>query len=491
MSSNALIIELREDQSQRLEDALRKISLAPQLAEELLDETINFIREHFIPTVRALLEKYYKGLDVESPPPSYNEERREFNPGQWVGVFSFHSEVLDCDVILKISPKVGNQAFENMVKGAVALVSMLGFPSLEVVGLNLYGRGYISDVVSYSYLFRRNFELALHEGLPTAIRVREEIRPDALGSFNRSKTVTLLSRGIPLVVSTRRSVELNMKALSFLTSFNTELMRALIRVRNQLSGDPRLLTICNLLDSSIIYHWYVSERFRAMGTERVEFSLDDLAELRRVVWRNKWFLSLLDLYEAFISSVPPTLRLERRLLRETPIQPLPTSKIYELWVLYMLSLTLKGLIGKKPSVGAKDGGMILAFQKVVLSYNLPIKEWSVLFSEAGVTPPRPDYVLREDEKSVAIDAKYKSRIDTGDMERMLAYIADYSLPQNSKEVKGAFVTLPSKESEGILASRKDINPPLNLYRFHANPANIDESLKSIRRLCYLALGKLY
>jgi len=491
MSSDALIIELHEDRSQRLEDALRKIGLTPSLTGELLDEIIGFIKENLIPTVRALLEKYYRGLDIESPPPTYDEERGEFNPGQWVGTFLFHSRALDCKVLIKVSPKVGDKAFENMVKGAAALVSMLGFPSIEVVGLNLHGRGYISNVISYSCLFRKNLELALHEGLPVAIRVREEIRPDALGSFNRSKTITLLSRGIPLVVSTRRSIELSMKALSFLMSFNAELMGALIKVRNQLSEDPRLSTICNLLDMSIVYHWYVSERFRAMGAEEAEISLDDLAELRRIVWRNKWFLSLLDLYEAFISSVPPTLRLERRLLRETPIQPLPTSKIYELWVLYMLSLTLKGLIGKKPSVGAKDGGMILAFQKVVLSYNLPIKEWSVLFSEAGVTPPRPDYVLREDEKSVAIDAKYKSRIDTGDMERMLAYIADYSLPQNSKEVKGAFVTLPSKESEGILASRKDINPPLNLYRFHANPANIDESLKSIRRLCYLALGKLY
>ena len=487
MYSNNLVIELREDRGQRLEDVLRELSLAPQLAEGFLNEIIIFIRERLIPTVRALLEKYYKGLDIESPPPSYNEERREFNPGQWVGTFSFHSGVLDCDVIVKISPKVGDYAFENMVKGAVALVSMLGFPSLEVVGLNLYGHGYITDVISYSCLFRRNFELALHEGLPTAIRVREELRPDAMGSFNLPKTIALLSRGIPLIVSTRRSVELSMKALSFLMSFNAELLRALIRMRSRLSEDPRLSMVCNLLNANIVYHWYVSERLKIMGAEEVEISPDDLTELRRAVWRNRWFLSLLDLYEAFISSIPPTLRLEKKLLKETPIQPLPTSKLYELWVLHILCLALKDLTGKRPVIKTGDGGMILTFGKKFLSYNLPIKKWSVLFSKARIPPPRPDYVLRENENSAAIDAKYKTRIDTGDMERMLAYIADYSLPQNSKEVKGAFVTLPSEEAEGVLTSRMDLNPPIKIYRFYADPIDINESLKSIRKLCCLAL----
>lgn len=67
---------------------------------------------------------------------------------------------------------------------------------------------------------------------------------------------------------------------------------------------------------------------------------------------------------------------------------------------------------------------------------------------------RPDFrfEVRSNHRCIVLDAKYKRQIDTGDHERLLAYVLEYAEPVNG-ELYGAFVTLEDTEVKKTHASR--------------------------------------
>ena len=121
-------------------------------------------------------------------------------------------------------------------------------------------------------------------------------------------------------------------------------------------------------------------------------------------------------------------------------------------------------------------------------FNLSRREWSRLISTFA-RPPRPDYILAGKGRTAVADAKYKERLDTGDVERIIAYIVDYAEPQeeNHNEIKGFLLMLRSPVSPPIV-ERIDITPKLKIYVNEVNPSEPRRAKKTATIICNKVFG---
>lgn len=488
MSNSQLIITLEEDRLYKEEQFLQLIKLTrANITEEdgkkLFREIVDLKLEQFI---RYLLRSVYKGVGIESPPPSFDPERNSLNFGQWVGIYRFESATLGEEVRIRVRPKVSEVAFMTMLNESISLVEMLGTPMMDVLWTNLYGKGYIRENVAYSALLQRITEIVIRSLTPTAF-AKEFLSAEGVGNFNRARSIAYLSHGVPLVLCIRRNIEPNPAPLILLARFHMRLMNNLDNEIKNLQTDDVALPLISLLRGRMAYHAYVlstgvlSQYFQNL----VSYGIEDqelLDEASSVADENNWVKQLIMLYRAYIAKVKSKYALESKLRPLLPLQPLPSSKVYELWVLSLLIRVFQERNNIKPEYKHADGGLGVRFDSKELSFNISRREWSRLSIPMGDFP-RPDYIAKGENKMVAIDAKYRSLSDVRleDIERMIAYIVYYSTPQDSEEVKGLLVTLgPSdNESLSLYGRREDITPPIKLYSTTADPRFVRNSIRNI------------
>lgn len=243
-----------------------------------------------------------------------------------------------------------------------------------------------------------------------------------------------------------------------------------------------------MIEDRIKYHSFVlfNDVIKPFVSSVGAMNLEDaevLNEARKQAGKARWIRDIIDLYESFICKRPPLFDLLQEWKQKIPIQPLPTSKVYELWILSLLTKIFAENIGKRPKITQKDGGFEFDFEHAKIEFNIASREWSKIFSKVGHVP-RPDFMLLNDGHRVVADAKYREigRLQLEDLERIVAYILDYSEPQDHEEIKGFLVTLGLNNGLELLTERKDTTPNIRIYKVNADPRNKEKALFGLRQI---------
>lgn len=81
------------------------------------------------------------------------------------------------------------------------------------------------------------------------------------------------------------------------------------------------------------------------------------------------------------------------------------------------------------------------------------------------------------------DTKYRElrRLNVEDIERIIAYIIDYSEPQDHEEIKGFLITLDGGQPHGVI-ERTDITPSIRIYHLSADPRQRDVALSALEEV---------
>jgi uncharacterized protein YihD (DUF1040 family) len=66
-----------------------------------------------------------------------------------------------------------------------------------------------------------------------------------------------------------------------------------------------------------------------------------------------------------------------------------------------------------------------------------------------------------------------------DVERIIAYVVDYSEPQDHEEIKGFLITLGESDLGPIIA-RIDTTPNIKIYHLTADPRQKDAALSRLK-----------
>jgi hypothetical protein len=196
---------------------------------------------------------------------------------------------------------------------------------------------------------------------------------------------------------------------------------------------------------------------------------------------NTWLRALADLYESYNSRLAGV-----EVRRELPLQLLPSSKVFELWVLKLIVEAL-GINGGV-RVERVDSGLTIGANGVKLHYNKPYREGRLLRGLRGLLKDgalRPDYVVERKGEVVVADAKYKVRISVGDVERMAAYIVDVATPlrADGERLVGVLVVLTgNKPRISKAVADEELTTKHELRVAHVNPGKEHklDNVKAVR-----------
>jgi len=183
---------------------------------------------------------------------------------------------------------------------------------------------------------------------------------------------------------------------------------------------------------------------------------------------NTWLRALADLYESYNSRLAGV-----EVRRELPLQLLPSSKVFELWVLKLIIEALGVNGGVR--VERVDSGLTIGANGVKLHYNKPYREGRLLRGLRKLLRDgalKPDYVVERKGEVVVADAKYKVRISVGDVERMTAYIVDLATPlrADGERLIGVLVVLTgSKPRTSKAVADEELTTKHELRVAHVNP----------------------
>jgi len=442
-------------------------------------------------TFEALRRSVYSELLIEAADPHYSPHYHEFNPGGWVGTFRFDLDSLGQPIRVQVLPKVGTQAFSLMVNEITELVPVIGLPAMDVVFRNVFGDTSITRLVTYSNLVRELTELALAEGLPRTTIQRRFQAPNAMGTIDVPRTANLLRRGLQLVSSSREVISLADLPRLVLAQFHARLLSGLVGLRRETGavaeawlGDP-----FRRLEN---YHRFVlldDDFFELLdGAVKEDLGTPEvLSEARKLAGRNESLAQAIDAYEHFLQDLrwgELTFGQAKDLL---PLQPVPGSKVYELWILRLILDSIGQLSGlhrpRLQKLAMTRTGLQLSFGHVELAYNCSVERWSKILRQLGLTA-RPDYLINPGRGMAAVDAKYKSfhNLSPSDMERLLAYLLDFSEPQNATEVK-AFLVLLNHLEPWSAFEREDLVPPARVFTLEASPEQPREARENIGWMC--------
>jgi hypothetical protein len=186
---------------------------------------------------------------------------------------------------------------------------------------------------------------------------------------------------------------------------------------------------------------------------------------------NTWLKAIADLYESYNSQVAGI----EPFKPELPLQLIPSSKVFELWALRIITEAL-GI--SKGNVKLEDAGLIIEGKDLKLHYNTAYAEGrlskelrSRMLIKDGEL--RPDYrVERRGEITVA-DAKYKDKLSTQDMERIITYIVDIATPlkTNGDRLVGVLILLTKKEPKiSNIVGDKELTTKHELRIVRVNPS---------------------
>lgn len=487
-----VLLEIREDLEYHEDSFVQQLEakgIKHPEAVNVWHEFFRFVHEDLSKFIRVLCAYIYEDLEIEASPPSANDVRNTVSLGEWVGVYRFYSDSLGSEVELRVVPKVGTVYFFQMLNDISGLVTMLGYPAMNVVWFNTYGYSHIRNCVSYSGMLEQMTELTMSEGFPPITTPREIVSDGAVGHINRSRTLMFLSEGAPFAVVKRQEISYPKLPLMVFAKFHATIGRALLQLLNDVQSDliPELKPLENMLMDRIRYHSYIltTDIVRALVDMAYATDLESIEILEKAkeqVGKSRWLRDIIDLYQSYVFRRPLAFDLLERWRRNVPLQPIPSSKVYELWILTLFSSIFMDRLRTHPTIRERDGGFEFDFDAAEIQYNVARADWSKLFSRI-TRAPRPDFMLANGGRRAVADAKYREprRLNVEDVERIIAYIIDYSEPQDHEEIKGFLITLGEGQLHGVI-ERTDITPNIRIHHLSADPRQRDAALSALEKV---------
>jgi len=492
--SSSLELPLKEDKwydYDRFAKWVRKrvsATLSSSCLEELFDGVRRFVDGTLRPAIESLI---VKDLDVESPPPI--ARRDWFNLGRWVGFFEVEGPLCGFDsVVMEVEPKVGWDRFKYMVEESLKIPAIIGFESLAPILANLMPYSdYVVDII-YSDLAYRYTEMALRGPLPRIV-VEDVvvISEGLLGRLDVVRTLKLKVAGSQLISSRRARLAYAHMPLILVARFHYILLKRLNKIVEDLErigGHEVLRGVLGQIEMLRRRHAYILTLtpIAAYLDLALRADVEDSVLVREARARsgvNTWLRALADLYESYNSRLAGV-----EVRRELPLQLLPSSKVFELWVLKLIMEAL-GVDGGV-RVERVDSGLSVEANGVKIHYNKPYREGRLLRGLRELLKDgalRPDYVVELNGEVVVADAKYKARVSVGDVERMTAYIVDLATPlrADGERLVGVLVVLTgNKPKTSKAVADEELTTKHELRVAHVNPGEKHKhgNLKTVKEV---------
>jgi len=457
----------------------------------MFDRVRDYIAKKLGPVIANV--KRMGWIDIESSAPLASDD--EFNLGQWVGMFKLDETMGGREVIIEVEPKIGWDLFNRMLNDALKLPVMLGHASLRPIMHNLLPSAeYVADII-YSALAREYTEMAFTEPLPKIVEYRWMISEGQLGKVDVRETARLQFLGVPLIVSLRLSLANALPPMVMLARFHYKLfmrLRELSESLRKLSGTNTLEPTRSWIEELMMCHWYIltSSPLSAYLDLAVNMDIDDeelIRETRERSGVNTWLRALADVYEAYNARIAGAEVKEPKV----PIQLLPSSKVFELWVLGLLikalgiDLRRSHVLGGSYSISIRDGNIKLNYNRYYRKFLITKLIDKKLLSEKAKL--RPDYVIRINKVNIVADAKYKFILDIDDFERMAAYIINTATPLDvdGRALIGMFIMLTDNDGTGSpevhrIPRNSGISENIELRAVKITPKYPDESINKLK-----------
>jgi hypothetical protein len=398
------------------------------------------------PTIKSIKEKL-RTLDIESPPPRTGDDWFSF--GQWVGFFKLSEPVCGVDTII-VEPKVEKEKFKYMINEALGLPAMIGFESLNIILTNIIPYRYDILPVLYSDIAYKYTEMALRGPLPRIVEDVIMISEGQLGRIDVNETLKLISKGAQLIASHRSKLNQAYMPMMLMAKFHYMLLKGIDNLIIKIESVKELSLIKDQLELLKARHSYIltSTPVSAYLDLALSANIEDSVLIRETRARsgvNTWLKAIADLYESYNSQVAGI----EIFKPELPLQLIPSSKVFELWALKIITEAL-GI--SKGNVRLEDAGLIIEEKDLKLHYNTAYAEGrlskelrSRMLIKDGEL--RPDYRLERRGEITVADAKYKNKLSTQDMERIITYIVDIATPlkTNGDRLVGVLILLTKKE----------------------------------------------
>jgi hypothetical protein len=446
--------------------------LADSCINELFESIKKYISTTLRPTIRSI-KKDLRTLDIESLPPRTGDNW--FNFGQWVGLFKLSEPVCDIDSII-VKSKVGEESFRYMVNEALGLPAMIGFESLNIILTNIIP--YRDDIlpVLYSDIAYKYTEMALRGPLPRIVEDVIMISEGQLGRIDVNETLKLISKGAQLIASHRSKLNQAYMPMILMAKFHYMLLKGIDNLISKIESVKELSLIKAKLELLKARHSYIltSTPVSAYLDLALSANIEDSVLIRETRARsgvNTWLKTIADLYESYNSQVAGI----EPFKPELPLQLIPSSKVFELWALRIITEAL-GI--SKGSVKLEDAGLIIEEKDLKLHYNTAYAEGrlskelrSRMLIKDGEL--RPDYRLERKGEITVADAKYKDKLSTQDMERIITYIVDIATPlkTNGDRLVGVLILLTKKEPKiSNIVGDKELTTKHELRIVRVNPS---------------------
>jgi hypothetical protein len=477
--SSSLELKLREDKRydydrfvERVKEGVG-ITLGSSCLEELFDAVRRFVDGALRPAIESLIAR---DLDVESPPPT--ARRDWFNLGRWVGFFDVGGPLCGFDsVIVEVEPKVGWGKFKYMVEQSLKIPAIIGFESLAPILANLMPYSdYVVDII-YGDLAYRYTEMALRGPLPRIVEDVVVVSEGLLGRVDVVRTLKLRVAGSKLIASRRARLAYAHMPLILVARFHYMLLNRLNKIVEDLGrmgGHEALRGVIERVEMLRRRHAYILTLtpIAAYLDLALRADVEDSVLVREARARsgvNTWLRTLADLYESYNSRLAGV-----EVRRELPLQLLPSSKVFELWVLKLIIEALG--VNRGVRVERVDSGLTIGANWVKIHYNKPYREGRLLRGLRGLLRDgalRPDYLVERNGEVVVADAKYKARVSVGDVERMTAYIVDLATPlrTDGERLVGVLVVLTrGKPRTSKAVADGELTTKHELRVAHVNPS---------------------
>jgi hypothetical protein len=424
------------------------------------------------PTIKSIKEKL-RTLDIESPPPRTGEDWFSF--GQWVGFFKLSEPVCGVDTII-VEPKVEKEKFKYMINEALGLPAMIGFESLNIILTNIIPYRYDILPVLYSDIAYKYTEMALRGPLPRIVEDVIMISEGQLGRIDVNETLKLISKGAQLIASRRSKLNQAYMPMILMAKFHYMLLKGIDNLIIKIESVEGLSLIKAKLELLKARHSYIltSTPVSAYLDLALSANIEDSVLIRETRARsgvNTWLKAIADLYESYNSQVAGI----EIFKPELPLQLIPSSKVFELWALKIITEAL-GI--SKGNVKLEDAGLIIEGKDLKLHYNTTYAEGrlskelrSRMLIKDGEL--RPDYRLERRGEITVADAKYKDKLSTQDMERIITYIVDIATPlkTNGDRLVGVLILLTKKEPKiSNIVGDKELTTKHELRIVRVNPS---------------------
>jgi len=415
-----------------------------ELREELRARGLGGISEELEGGVRELLEAYTRFLDAVLVEDLYDVVRpgvdgRGFNFGELVGFYSLGLPASGVRVELEVVPKVGWGAYRRMVGEALEIPVLLGSRGVLRPVLSATTYQALHSPLSYSLLLLDLTREVLSAPLPRRVEEYRVVSEGSVGRPDHHATYVLRSKGYPLGVFTRLRVGAAHAPLMLLAVFHDTIARDLEELRRAVGeryqGSQRAIEgLLRELDALVLAHrtllWTTELREHYLAYLRLRPSTAQLVgEAYRQAGFNTLLKTAVELYVSYLGRAE--LRHE---VAGGRLNPVASSKVYELWVLSKLLKYLRGVAGPRGLVEEEAADLYLVVRAggVRVYYNKPLRApiTTELLSGARARPAelRPDFVVESGGGALVLDAKYRRGIGREDIERLITYVVEFARP---------------------------------------------------------------